>query len=188
MKIGVDIDNVTLEFQPFWAEVYEEWFGVAVDPEVLKDWDALIAGTHFKSGTAFFDWFARAGGWERMPWEKGAPGGIDALLERGHSVTFVTARSNPQSVEATKRWFANSPWGKQLGVQLVTHAERKSTVPCSIYVDDAPHNVEEIVNAGKPAIVFDKPWNQELVTGDLVLRAYSWFEVVSLIEDIGGAA
>jgi hypothetical protein len=195
MKVGVDIDNTTLVFQPYWAELYEEWFGVSVDSEILDTWSALVTGTHFESSYEFFEWFARAGGWDTMPWEKGAPGGIDALLDGGHSVTFVTARSNPHSVEAAKRWFAASPWGKQLGVQLVTHAERKSTVPCSIYVDDAAHNAEEIIDAGKPVIVFDKPWNQELDESylsddhrELLFRAHTWEEVVFYVNEFGRAS
>jgi uncharacterized HAD superfamily protein len=186
MRIGLDIDNVTLEFQPYWIELYENWFDLPFDHSYAGTWDGIVDGTHFNNAQEFFSWFDRAGGWDDMPYEVGAPGGIDALLSRGHQIVFVTSRNGDTASNATARWLRESPWGSSLYVQLRTGVQNKLVVPASVYVDDAPHHIEQIAQE-RPVIVFDKPWNQH-VDPDVAVRAKNWHQVVEwvdLIESMG---
>lgn len=54
---------------------------------------------------------------------------------------------------------------------------RKAQVDADIYIDDAPHNVENLRNAGKDVIIFDAPYNRA-IPGK---RARSWAEASALV-------
>lgn len=180
MKIGVDLDNTTVTFN--WRRLYNDYFDADV-PLESTGWDDLVTQTHFENGEAFFDWFARAGGWDDMPWELGARGGIDELLDAGHIVEFITARGQ-EAREATLRWHASSPWAKSTRVTLRAD---KWSIPCSVYIDDSPHTITGLFVHGKNVIIYDQPWNQELNLpvvdfrpGEL-MRARGWHDVVSFV-------
>jgi 5'(3')-deoxyribonucleotidase len=55
----------------------------------------------------------------------------------------------------------------------------KPQVEADLYVDDAPHNVEELRRAGNRVIVFDQPYNAH-VEGP---RASTWTEVEGLVAE-----
>lgn len=186
-RIAVDIDNVTLEFQPYWQQVYEEWFGQPVDEEYMGSWDAVVDATHFDTSLEFFEWFDRAGGWDDMPWIPGAPGALERLA-RSNAIVFVTARGGDAARAATNRWF--NRWQKELWphAELRVSVPNKTVVPASIYIDDAVHNLHDIIVAGRPAIVFDQPWNEGIEDGGAAFtspfwRARNWHEVVQIIEE-----
>jgi 5'(3')-deoxyribonucleotidase len=56
---------------------------------------------------------------------------------------------------------------------------RKPEVEADLYVEDAPHNVEELRAVGNEVIVFDQPYNRHLAGP----RAGTWAEVEQLVVD-----
>lgn len=178
MIVGVDLDGVTLDFNRRWRDLYYEWFGIK--PTNSGSWHSLVEDTHFDSFDDFFYWFARAGGWEGVPYVPGAPGGIDELLRLGHQVWFVTARQGYFAGTATHRWFQESPWATS--ARLYMNQQEKSVQRCTIYVDDAPHVVADVTNAGRPALLFDRPWNQGVKETELITRVSNWTEVIEQIK------
>ncbi|HVN52642.1 MAG TPA: hypothetical protein VMT43_14495 [Acidimicrobiales bacterium] len=55
---------------------------------------------------------------------------------------------------------------------------RKPAVEADLYVEDAPHHVAQLRDAGNQVVVFDQPYNQDLAAP----RARSWREVEALVE------
>ena len=53
----------------------------------------------------------------------------------------------------------------------------KPQVDADVYVEDAPHNVENLKRQGKDVIIFDQPYNRH-IDG---FRAHNWSEVVDLL-------
>jgi hypothetical protein len=189
MRISVDLDNTVLEFQPHWADLYEPWFGLPVDREQLDTWTAGATATHFNGMGEMLDWFQRAGGYRNMPYEPGAPGGIDRLRASGNLLSFVTARVGPAERD-TLEWHRASPWSD---VQLITGRGDKWSLPFGLYIDDSPEVIKGCAAHGRFVIVFDKPWNKgverELKTAEkrLVHRAKNWHEVTELVRVIDEA-
>lgn len=187
MKIGVDLDNTFLEFQPFWAELYEVWFDKPIQGPFLN-WDDIVTKTHFETSEQMIEWFTRAGGWRSMPYEKGAPGGLDRLLGAGHKVLFITARRG-SAEKPTHDWHRESPWARPV-TELLTGRTDKWFTDCDIYIDDSPDVIRGLVAAGKDTIIMDKPWNQDLdaLVEDnplvFVVRAKNWHEITDIIEEI----
>ena len=183
-RIGVDLDNTTLDWQGHWADLYALWFDRYVDPAVLDTWNACIDGTHFDSMVEFYDWFAKADGWRTLPYLPGALGGLDTLLSAGHNIEFITAR--PKAAEGdTWEWFRGQRWGQHRRCEM-SITRGKWQIPCSVYVDDAPEMIEGLLEHGKTVIVFDRPWNRQKFTAQpgRLHRALDWAGVVKLVEEL----
>lgn len=181
MIVGVDLDGTTVDFQYHWANLYIDYFDVDIPAPKLDEYDALLSYTHFKDAGHFFKWFARAGGWKNQPYILGARGGVDALLDAGHRVRFITDRP-ANAVNATWDWFNESPWALETELHI---RPDKHMVPCDVYIDDTPRKIQELLDVGKRVIVFDQPWNQEVEDGkEYCWRAYDWKDVVSLVRGL----
>jgi 5'-nucleotidase len=171
MRVGIDLDGVTVDFIGRLSQLHEEWFGTPVKP---TQWD-FIGQTAFESYDELYEWFDELEGWGSCPYIQGAPGAILSILDRGWHAAFVTARSGVAGHQ-TALWHRQGYWNKR--VPLYTGMGNKSNVPCSVYIDDAPANVEQLEAAGKTVILFDQPWNQDV---DTLYRAKGWDEVLHLL-------
>lgn len=82
------------------------------------------------------------------------------------------------------------PYGFYLG-------RDKTKVNCDLFIEDAPHNVLSMLDAGKRVIVPDQPWNQELghihtykswFWGDnqvlLAMRSYDWKHTADMVWEL----
>jgi len=56
----------------------------------------------------------------------------------------------------------------------------KPDVGADLYIDDAPHNVTALRDAGREVIVFDQPYNRELAGP----RAHKWKDVQAHVEAV----
>jgi 5'(3')-deoxyribonucleotidase len=185
MKIGIDLDNTALEFQWHWVGHYQRWFDVAIDPLQLKSWDAITSATHFKDDGEFFRWAGVARIWRDMPWRRGAEGFIDECLRLGHQVVFLTARSDAAAVEQTQQWYNALPFANpryyRFPAELRTNQVRKSHNKCGLFIDDAPHVLEELRDAGCNVVAMDQPWNTEVRD---VHRVSRWTEMQVTAGDV----
>jgi hypothetical protein len=172
MRVGIDLDGTTVDFIGRLSELHEEWFGTPVKP---TQWEFLHL-TSFDSYDELYEWFDEVDGWGSCPYIKGAPGGIIEVLERGWHAAFVTARSGTAG-HTTVQWHRNSYWHKR--VPLYTGMGNKANVPCSAYVDDAPHNFHQLTLAGKNVVLLDQPWNRDV---DTPYRAKEWTEVLEILD------
>lgn len=179
MRLAVDVDNCTVEWQYHWADLYATWFGKRVDAEMLARWDGCIAGTHFENMTDFFAWFDRANGWRTRPWVPGAPGALDELMSLGVDITFCTACPK-EAEEATEGLLM--PW---LGYPT-THidfmnAASKHLTKADVWIDDSPEVLDNLIAHGKPCIRFQQPWNKRHKGASAF--ATDWAGVVDLIKE-----
>jgi 5'-nucleotidase len=56
----------------------------------------------------------------------------------------------------------------------------KPEVQADAYIDDAPHNIEQLRAAGNDVIAFDQPYNQH-IEGP---RAMNWLEVEAMVIEL----
>ncbi|MEN4465422.1 hypothetical protein ABFV47_14315 [Mycolicibacterium fortuitum] len=95
-----------------------------------------------------------------------APAAVRELRNGGHRVTIVTARSEHRTGDAGKRAgrrdLAN--WLARHGIVTddLLFQRRKSLSGCDVYLDDAPHNIDEIRSAGRIAVVRDTTYNRRV--------------------------
>ncbi|MFT6812788.1 MAG: 5'-nucleotidase, partial [Ilumatobacter sp.] len=57
---------------------------------------------------------------------------------------------------------------------------KKPQVEANAYIDDAPHNIEQLRSAGNTVIAFEQPYNRDIEG----LRATNWGEVEAIVTDL----
>lgn len=116
-----------------------------------------------------------------MPPIEGAVAGIGRLVDHGVRVRIVTKRF---VVEGDKARAATDTAGWLDYCKIPYHdlcllSSDKSTCAADLYLDDAPHVIEGLREAGLRAVVFDQPWNRD-VEGE---RVHGWAEAVEVVLD-----
>ena len=57
---------------------------------------------------------------------------------------------------------------------------KKPQVEANAYIDDAPHNIDQLRAAGNTVIAFEQPYNRDIEG----LRAANWAEVESIVTEL----
>lgn len=91
---------------------------------------------------------------------RGFKDGMDWLSER-YDIKIVTSRPKSATVD-TLDWLAFHKISAQ-EVHIVEAMGDKTQVPCHLYVDDGPKNIQDFRAASKPYIIWDQPWNKQEV-------------------------
>ncbi len=116
-----------------------------------------------------------------MPAIHGASEALWRLSDAGVWIRIVTHRlyanwGHAVAVADTVEWLdaAGIPY------RDLCFLGRKPAVEADLYVEDAPHNVSELREAGNRVVVFDQPYNQGLEGP----RARSWTEVEAIVAEL----
>lgn len=184
----------------FWSRViecYNTEFGEDLEHEVQNDWgdNPIKQSDHFGPDQAYEDWWAwwrdRHWLWATCDAIPGAIGGLSKLRADGHYVEIVTHKPEWARREMTS-WL--SKWHPQFDrLTLVPNQQSKAGVTrARVLVDDKPQNVQEWNVSQRPAVLFTRPWNEDVYTSPprmadtyggrgLTFRADDWTDVLDLI-------
>lgn len=182
MRLGIDLDGVVADFNSGWISRYNEEFGADVPADAVQMWDGLHELTHFPDGDAFWDW-ARGRGdgsvFRHLATYHDAVPSLERLAGE-HAVVILTTKPD-WAVHDTFAWIADH----RIPTREVHITWRKWRVPCDVYLDDAPHQIERIHRARPEAAVFRfvRPWNHP-VPG--VRDVATWPEFVEAVASLGG--
>lgn len=156
-RISVDLDNVTFDFDSHWRSAYCEHFE---KPPVRRDdilWNGPIYNTHFDTYREWLDWIAEKGLWENCPMILGAEEGIQALIDYGFDVWFMTARTD-HAAQATREWWHDSGWHQV--TTLATDLHDKTEQNAMAYIDDRPKTLLQVDQTTDAfPVCFLQPWN-----------------------------
>ena len=133
--------------------------------------------------------------WRDLPLVPGAAGGCYQLVERGHTVTFVTNRATEQQRLQTRDWL-EAWWPERKNTPTVEFVPGyKGVLDFQVYVDDNPARIQELVDGWKSGeneygrkpfvVVFDQPWNRDVPDAPNLRRAKGWDELVDLLLKVG---
>ena len=151
--LGLDIDGVVADFTGAVEQwVYREH---GIEPIPILDWDWF---EHWPNGKAVWRDL-----WNRGCREEGllrtcrpVPGaisGIHRLESLGWEVVYVTHRNDDFATD-TMVWL-----DAQGLTPIVIHAKDKSVAGASLYVDDKPETVRDLLQGNHKAYLFAQPWN-----------------------------
>lgn len=176
MRIALDIDNVVLDWQGHWMDLYTLHFDREVPYEVTGLWDACTLGTHFADHDDFFGWFAEAGGWDSIGYVPGAPGAL-AWLKRQPGWRFEFVTSRPRAGEESARALA-----RKHGTTVRFLGNRdKHLAHASLWIDDSPEVLTNLAEHGKRAIRLERPWNEG---APATWSAPHWPAILEILEDL----
>ena len=180
MRLGIDLDGVVADFNTGWIDRYNADFGADILPGTITMWDGLHELTHFTAMEEFWEWAKDHGAGSVFRHLDTYEDALPALeeLSRDHEVVILTTKPD-WAVHDTFAWIAD----RRLPTREVHILAQKWTVPCDVYLDDAPHQVRAIHRYRPEAAVcrFVRPWN-EPVPGTQDVR--NWPGFVQLVRGL----
>ncbi len=185
--LGVDLDGVVANHTARFREIMAGIRGV--DPETMpleRSWDFHEWGfapneySHFhRIAVMEHDMF------RTMPVIEGAVDALWRLSDAGVWIRIITHRlyvhwGHEKAIADTAAWLDRN----RIPYRDICFLGAKPQVEADAYIDDAPHNVEQLRAAGNTVITFAQPYNRHLTTG---LRAESWEEVEAIVTELAAA-
>jgi len=180
--LGVDLDGVVADHTRRFRDILAEIRGVSPDTYPLeRSWDfgewGLAPGEYaalHRTAVMDYDLF------RTMDPIQGATDALWRLSDAGVWIRIITHRlyvnwGHEKAVGDTAAW---------LDLHRVPYRDlcflgAKPEAQADVYVDDAPHNVEELRARGNETIVFDQPYNRRC-DGP---RAHDWAEAEELVHE-----
>jgi 5'(3')-deoxyribonucleotidase len=179
LRIGIDMDGVLTDFNTGWMARYNADFGTSLQASDVLRWEGLHGLTHFEDMDSFWSW-AQGDGHSVFRDLPAMPGAIETIqaLARRHRIVIVSAKFD-WAIPDSLAWLARHG----IPAREVHFVWQKSNVPCDVYLEDAPHQLEELVAARPDALVcrMVHPWNDE-VPGTVPVR--SWSEFAALVDEL----
>lgn len=176
MRLGIDLDGVVTDFSGGWIRRYNADFGTDIDPNSHVPWGGATSLTHFADMHDFWEWVRNDENETIFRHLRPYDGAIEALedLARRHAVVIVTSKPG-WAVHDTFAWIAEH----RIPTREVHVTRRKWEVGVDIFLDDAPHVLEELVRRRSDAVVcrYVRSWNDE-VGGAIDVEDWDQFRAV----------
>ena len=182
--LGVDLDGVVADHTRRFREIYAELIGV--DPTSLtldrswnfREWglDEERYAEYHRIAVMEHDMF------RTMPLIDGAADTLWRLSDAGVWIRIITHRlyvhwGHEKAVADTAAWLDTH----RIPYRDLCFLGAKPQVEADVYIDDAPHNIDQLRAAGNTVITFSQPYNRSVVGG---LRADSWSEVETIVTEL----
>jgi 5'(3')-deoxyribonucleotidase len=172
LRLGIDLDGVVADFNVGWIERYNRDFGTQLHHSQVVAWDGLHTLTHFESMEDFWAW-AQTGAasvFRDLPVVEGALPTMHELA-REHRIVIISSKFD-WAIPDTLAWLAEH----RVPAREIHFVWDKTSVPCDVYLEDAPANLETLVAAHPAALVcrMVRPWNRP-VAGAIDVADWSSF-------------
>lgn len=174
MRIGLDLDGVTVNSIPTWVRVLNREAGTTYAPDALPP-------THSTPELAACSDRHEL---EMLILPQPMPGAAEALhhLRRsGHSLVVITARS-PRLRGLTEAYLAYHDLAVDR-LHFLEGGDKTATALAEgldLLVEDAPHNALAVANAGIPVLLFGAAYNA-YVSHPLIRHCSGWSGVLDQI-------
>ena len=193
MKIAIDCDDVLSDSIPMLRKQHNLRFPKNRVPDNLapiwQEWNkTLDAKTINQLYTVFQeDSFILS----LLP-KHDAVKGVKELTKLGCEIVIVTSRVS-KVAKPTRQWAEKYFSGM---ISDIFHLNYNSLNPivgkediCKeneirLLIDDHPYIIESMRNNGINTLLFDCPWNQDVIEGPLVLRVRSWQEIADYVRNL----
>lgn len=192
--IAVDFDDVLMHFNTSFLTFHNRLFGTNLIYENLTrydDWE-IVYGCDKQTMAERAKHFYHSPDHMLVPPVSGAVEAIE-LLSETYSLQIVTSR--PDSTRSpTLKWLDNhfpslfhdfhftNIYAGALNVKPKPKSEVCREIGAVLLIDDAMKHARDVAESGIPALLPDRPWNQEGEPSG-VHRVHSWGEIVKWIRE-----
>lgn len=182
--LGVDLDGVVANHTWRFREIYAGIKGI--DPQTLpleRSWDFHEWGfeadeyaVYHRIAVMEHDMF------RTMPVMDGAADVLWRLSDAGVWIRIITHRlyvhwGHEKAIGDTAAWLDSN----KIPYRDICFLGAKPQVEADAYIDDAPHNIEQLRDAGNTVITFEQPYNRGLEGGP---RAQTWVDVEEIVMEL----
>lgn len=184
--LGVDLDGVVADHTRRFRDILADIRGV--DPEsypLERSWDfaewGLAPGEYSDlHRVAVMDY-------DMLRTMNVIPGAADALWrlsDAGVWIRIITHRlyvnwGHDKAIADTAAWLDIH----RIPYRDICFLGAKPEVEADAYIDDAPHNIEQLRDHGNTVIIFEQPYNRTLEG----LRAHDWSDVEMIVSELVAA-
>lgn len=189
MKIGIDLDDVVIEYVEGLKDFYNLMHFERLHLSDIKEWDlkkSMKKSSSPEAMQALMSSFAHHEHFKNLPPVPGAAVGIKKLIANGDTPYFITSRNEDVS-ETTYDWLHR----KDLPIERVYFAKNKANLVdklgVKIHIDDSPDHLDRIQMECEPkvsTICYDRPWNRRALFRTAHYRVKNWEEILKTIEEI----
>lgn len=183
--IGIDLDCTCAKHDEAFAKHYAEDIGV--DPASLppkttwsfeKEWglkDEDLFEHHSEA--------VEEGLYYEMEPYAGVAETIQKLIDTGYRIRIITHRlyapgNHENTVIQTAKWLDKH----RIPYHDLCLIDDKTDVEADVYIEDAPHNIQALLNDGEPVIIPDQLYNRDFNAP----RFQNWNQVFDLVQQATG--
>jgi 5'(3')-deoxyribonucleotidase len=186
-RLGIDVDGVLANTVPSVLERLEDEYGHHGDTkEDVTEWGHTVEvdGKSIPLGSEIVEGHMVEEHLRSINPKQGAKESVETLRGEGYEVVIVTNRpSDRDTVRWTKSWLEENGLGYD---RFHSTAETtKTAVDVDVLIDDHDRNVVEFLEDGRPAVLFDQPWNTVPDVdgaGDRMEVVTGWEEAVETVQ------
>jgi 5'(3')-deoxyribonucleotidase len=179
LRIGVDMDGVLADFNTGWMTRYNHDFDADLNASMVQKWDGLYTLTHFGSMAEFWAW-AQGDGVSTFRHAPPLPGAVEGIQRIGqkHRVAIVSSKFD-WAIPDSLAWLADH----DVPAREVHFLWDKTLAKCDVYLDDAPHQLQELRDSLPDAVVcrMVHAWNHPMPG---VVDVHSWEEFEAIVDDV----
>jgi len=194
MKIGIDIDDVVVEFVrgfcEFLSNIENNSFKIEKTAFVFENaytYDlGKLMGISKEEENKLINDFNKSENFSNLDFLPGAKENISSLENGDNKIFFITSR--PLSVEKQTRdffkknfpknnfelYFSGEKWGK-----LKSKGEICSELGVEVMIEDNAYFALDCAKKGIKTFLLDKPWNQDYEKHENIIRVKDWEEIMN---------
>ena len=182
MKILVDVDGVLADAaKPALAWVNQQ-YGTKLRVSCLRQYNQALKGTDTDIGEVLRTLMEDEGFVRHLSMIFYAKWAMWALYEF-HRLTIITMR--PTCADHLTKWWL---YRKRIPYAEYVNCEgrSKSDFDGDVLIDDSEANCMEFAATGRPAILFDQPWNRRALVypEDGIHRAWGWHDALDIVSHL----
>ncbi len=178
LDLLIDMDGVCAELvDPILAE-HNLRFGTSYKESDIKTYDGITKLN--PGGMPFFqEMLVRPGLIRNLKPIDGACEALKKLSDAGHKIFIVSAVPTGISFDEKKEWLKEHL--SFIPKENFVAVESKYQIRGNVLLDDAPHHIHDFAETKRLAVVFDKPWNQEVQSTRFIARISTWAHFAELV-------
>lgn len=177
MNIGVDIDGVLNHF-------YKEYYNF-----ILKNFNLKIDITKYDNNKFlknklgdYFNTIQNNFNMKDLEVEPFAKFFIKKL-KRKNNIYIITARKSEESLDTINWLNKNGIVYDDIFFNSGNKGDICSNLNVDFMIDDAPHNIFNLLKNNINTIVFNRPYNQGFYNGNLVYVANNWIDIYNYLKN-----
>ncbi len=197
MKIGIDLDDVVLDFFPSFLDFYNKRYGVSFEMSDMTSydiWEVGIGRTREES-VGFIDEFYDSDDYDKIPFVEGAREGLEEL-GRDNELLIITSRLTRYKPKTKK--VVRDNFGGRVGLFFTEDFYRRSGnskadvcgefgVCC--HVEDCYRYALSCADRGIRTLLLKKPWNERYWKslkhqGGLLVPVKNWKDIMDRLKEV----